>query len=81
MAFDEAFSDRPVTLAAAPRIELKAYPPAEQAGLAYEITRATAMDIWPDYITDYGLLRRAVCAAEGWRQPACRAIRRSEGQS
>jgi hypothetical protein len=64
-----------------PRIALKVYPPAEQAGLADEIARAAAVDIWPDYITDYGMLRRAVCAAEGWRQPACRAIRRSEGQS
>lgn len=81
VGFNSSVSERPVAQAAAPRIALKAYPPAEQSQLADEIALAPVMDIWPDYVADYGMLRRAVCAAEGWRQPACRAIRRSEGQS
>jgi hypothetical protein len=59
---------------ALPRIPLQAYPAALQAQVAREIDGAVAGEAWPLFVTDYGRLRRAVCAAEGWRQPTCRRM-------
>jgi hypothetical protein len=57
------------------RIPLKTYPADEQARVADEIEAAPEGARWPQWIGDYGGLRRAICAAEGWRQPVCQTIR------
>jgi hypothetical protein len=67
--------------AAAARVPLVVYSASQNRQLADEVERATAADIWPDYMADYGRTRRAICAAEGWRQAACRQIRRAGGGS
>jgi hypothetical protein len=64
---------------AARRIPLISYTPAQQAQVAVEIEQATAVDLWPDLIADYGRTRRAICAAEGWKQPVCQRIRAGKG--
>lgn len=61
------------------RIPLVTYTRTQQAQLADEIERSTIVDLWPDMITDYGRTRRAICAAEGWKQPACRLIQSRQG--
>jgi hypothetical protein len=63
---------RPV---AAPRLPLKTYSPEWQAGLADALEATPAGSPLRAATMDYGQLRRAVCAAEGWRQPACLEMR------
>ncbi len=65
--------------ALAPRIQLVTYGAEQQAKLAGEVERAAPVDLWPDIVTDYGRLRRATCAAEGWKQQACQNIRQADG--
>jgi hypothetical protein len=65
----------------APRVSLKVYPPALQTRVADELTALPEGSALAGLVIDYGQLRRAVCAAEGWKQPACRIIRQAEGKS
>lgn len=77
-----AHSDEPSKPApAAARIPLVTYTPEQQAQVAKEIEDATVADVWPDMIADYGRTRRAICAAEGWKQTACQRIRRGKGNT
>lgn len=77
-----ATASRPQAQAVPPaaRIPLVAYSAAQSAALAGEVERAGAVDIWPVFVADYGRTRRAICAAEGWKQQACLAIRRAGGK-
>jgi hypothetical protein len=59
------------------RIQLVDYPPTVQAKAADEIDGAPAQAVWPGMLADYGRTRRAICAAEGWKQPVCRRMRQT----
>jgi hypothetical protein len=59
----------------APRIALKVYSRAAQTGAATELRALPPGSALAGFIVDYGQLRRGVCAAEGWKQEACRTIR------
>lgn len=63
----------------APRIPLKVYSKPFQAAVADELDALPAGSKVGDMIGDYGQTRRAVCAAEGWKQEACRIIRAARG--
>ena len=72
-------SPAPAAPATQARIPLQVYTKEAQARLADEMDASVASDAWPGFVIQYGQLRRAVCAAEGWRQPACRAMRTAGG--
>jgi hypothetical protein len=59
------------------RVPLKLYSSQAQAGLADALGATAPGSPLRTFTADYGQLRRAVCAAEGWRQPACRQMRGS----
>jgi hypothetical protein len=57
------------------RIRLKAYPTDFEVALARDFEALPSGSAGRTAIRDYGQLRRAVCAAEGYRQPVCIAIK------
>ena len=57
------------------RIPLKDYPATLQIRVADELKALPETSVVAGFIEDYGQLRRAVCAAETWKQPTCRRIR------
>jgi hypothetical protein len=63
----------------APRILLKVYPRAVQAAVGTELKALPPGSASAGFIVDYGQLRRGVCAAEGWKQEACRMMRAGTG--
>jgi hypothetical protein len=69
-----AGSEPPSPTVEAPRVPLIVYSRAFQSALADAFEGTAPGSPVRVAIKDYGQLRRAVCAAEGWRQPACRAI-------
>jgi len=78
-----ASSDRPAASSvalprAAPvepaRVPLLDYAPALQAKAADELSTLPPASAIAGLVADYGQLRRAVCAAERWKQQACRRI-------
>ncbi len=59
---------------AGPSIPLKSYPQPFQTQLAAELQSAAADSATAIAVTDYGQLRRAVCAARGWKGGPCPAM-------
>jgi hypothetical protein len=57
------------------RVPLKSYPREVQMRLAEELQVAPAGSALARAVIDYGQLRRAVCAAEGYKQPACQRLK------
>jgi hypothetical protein len=55
-------------------VPLIGYAPATQRQAADELRTLPPGSVIGRMIVDYGQLRRAVCAAEGWQQRACRQI-------
>jgi uncharacterized lipoprotein YbaY len=62
----------------AARVPLKDYPPEKQTRVADELQALPEGSVLAQFIQDYGQLRRAVCAAEGWKQPTCRRIQAAD---
>ena len=65
---------------APPRVMLVDYSRAIQTALAGEFLASPPGGAMRAAVVDYGQLRRAVCAAEGWRQIACKHIRNGGAQ-
>jgi hypothetical protein len=60
------------------RIPLQDYAAPLQSRVADELTALPEGSALAVFVEDYGQLRRAVCVAEGWKQPACRRIRAAQ---